>query len=90
MLGVLDVSAEQSACGMPVSLQVERLRRDLTLQHRDAVSVLEVDLYSLEGADRDTALDAVVAGTPSPFVLIDGRLVCSGTVDSAAVLRSLA
>jgi hypothetical protein len=83
------VLTEQSACGMPVSLQVERLKRDLAAHAGDALSVREVDLYSLEGADRDAALDAVVAGEPSPFVLIDGRLVCAGAIDSEAILDSL-
>ena len=51
--------------------------------------MLEVDLYSLVDADRDAALDAVVAGLESPFVLIDGQLVCSGAIDADAVLDAL-
>jgi len=89
VLGTTDVPAEQSSCGMPLSLQVERLGRDLAEQIGDGVSVREVDLYSLTGADRDAALDAVVAGIPSPYVLIDGRLVCAGAIDSAAILGAL-
>jgi len=90
VLGAVDVPAEQSACGVPVSLQVERLTRGLATHIGSGFSVLEVDLYSLEGVDRDAALDAVVAGTPSPLVLIDGRLVCSGAVELSAVLDALA
>ena len=52
--------------------------------------MLEVDLYSLVDADRDAALDAVVAGLESPFVLVDGELVCSGVIDPGAVLDALA
>jgi len=90
VLGTTDVPAELSLCGVPLSLQVERLRRYVAEHIGDAVSVCEVDLYSLTGADRDAALDAVVAGTPSPYVLIGGRLVCSGAIDSAAILAALA
>ena len=89
MLGTTDVPAELSSCGMPLSLQLERLRRDLAGRTSDAVSVCEVDLYSLTGADRDAALDAVVAGIPSPYVLISGRLVCAGAIDSVAILGAL-
>jgi hypothetical protein len=74
---------------MPVSLQVERLRRDLAERGSAPVSVLEVDLYSLTGADRDAALDAVVSDTASPYVLIDGRLICSGSIDAEAVFAAL-
>jgi hypothetical protein len=83
------VPTEPSACGMPVSFQVERLKRDLREHLDNAASVLEVDLYTLEDADRDAALDAIVAGKPSPYVLVDGLLVCVGVIDSAAVLSSL-
>ena len=74
---------------MPVSFQVDRLRNALAERFGDGYSVLAVDLYSLEGADRDAALDALGAGEPSPFVLIDGRLVGAGEVEVAAVLEAL-
>jgi len=88
------VPADAAACGMPVSLQVERLKRALAARASDAgsdgtVTVLEAELYALTGADRDAALDALVAGEPSPYVLLAGRLVCAGAVDSAAVLGAL-
>ena len=90
VLGTAELLREESACGLPVSAQVDRLRRTIEGSCDGAVSVLTVDLYSLTGADRDAALDAVVAGEPSPFVLLDGRLVCTGTVDVPAVLAALA
>ena len=74
---------------MPISLQIERLKDHLATNIGVGFSVLEVDLYSLEGADRDAALDAVVAGKTSPFVLIDGQLVCTGAVELSAVLDAL-
>jgi len=74
---------------MPVSAQIERLRRELAERGSAAISVLEVELYSLTGADRDAALDAIVGDVASPYVLLDGRLVCSGSIDSEAVLAAL-
>jgi len=89
VLGTTDLAPELSACAMPVSLQVERLKRDLAARGDQAVTVLEVELHSLTGADRDAALDAIVADIPSPYVLIDGRLVCSGSIDIDAVMGAL-
>jgi hypothetical protein len=75
---------------MPVALQIERLERKLASCGTQDVVVLNTDLYSLEGAERHVALDAVVAGEPSPLVLMDGRLLCNGSVDVDAVLGALA
>ena len=75
---------------MPVSLQIERLRRELASRFGEGFQVLGTDLYSLEGPDRDSALDALVAGEPSPFVLMDGLMVCKGAVEIDAVLAALA
>ena len=74
---------------MPVSWQIERLERELVNRLGDGFSVLNVNLYSLEGADRDAALDALAAGQASPFVLIHGQLVCAGAIEVAAVLEAL-
>jgi len=81
--------AVDAACGLPVSAQVARLKVQLADRDLGAASVDEVDLYSLREADRDAALDALVAGEPSPFVLIDGRLVCSGSIVLADVVAAL-
>ena len=75
---------------MPVSVQMERLRRGLEDRFDDAPQVVSVDLYSLEGPERDAALDAVVGGEPSPFVLVNGRVVCRGSVEIEPVLAALA
>ena len=80
---------DESACGLPVALQIERLERALALQAISGVSVLNTDLYSLDGTERDAALDAVVAGSPSPYVFVSGRLVCTGGVDASAVIEAL-
>lgn len=75
---------------MPVSLQIERLRRELANRLGDGFLVLSTDLHGLEGADREAALDAMVAGAPSPFVLVQGQLVCTGAVEVPAILDALA
>ena len=74
---------------MPISAQIARLERAVAEKLGDGIAVAEVDLYSLEGDDRMAALDAVVAGDPSPLVLIDGQLVCTGGIDVSAVLAAL-
>jgi hypothetical protein len=89
VLGTPDLSDDGAACGMPVSAQMERLRRELAATGRTDVSVVDVDLYSLVGSERDVALDAVVAGKPSPFVLLGGHLVCTGSVEVPTVLAAL-
>lgn len=90
MLGSRDIPDDSPMCGMPVSVQIERLRRELGSRFGDRCQVLDTDFYSLEGSERDAALDAVVLGEPSPFVLMDDRLVCTGAVQIDAVLAALA
>ena len=74
---------------MPVSVQIDRLRNELASRFGDACTVIDVDLYSLEGAERHAALDAMIAGAPSPFVLMDGRMICTGAVDVGSVVEVL-
>ena len=74
---------------MPVSLQIDRLERELAARLGEGFTVVEADLEELQGADRNAALDAVVGGVSSPFVLIDGVLVADGSVDVEAVLAAL-
>jgi len=73
-----------------VSAQIERLKRTLLANVGDDFVVESVDLIELDAAEREAALDAIVADIPSPFVFVDGRMVCSGTVDAPAVLAALA
>ena len=75
---------------MPVAFQVDRLNDVLKERMGSGFSVRSIDLYSLVGAERDAALDALGAGEPSPFVILDGRLVCAGSVEVSAVLEALA
>ena len=75
---------------MPVSVQIERLSRTLDDRFGGGFHVLSTDLYSLEGADRDAALDALAACEPSPFVLMNGQILCTGAVEVDAVLSALA
>lgn len=86
----IDDTMTDSACGMPVSAQMERLGRELERRQAGAFEIVQTDLYGLEGPGRDAAIDAVVAGEPSPFVILDGRIVCTGSVDIEAVAGALA
>ena len=80
---------DHSDCGLPLSAQVGRLSRELAGRFGDGCRVDTVDLYSLEGSERDEALDAVVAGEPSPFVLSNGHLVCTGGLDIDVIVASV-
>jgi hypothetical protein len=82
-------SLEESACGMPVPVQIERLRRWLERSGHAGCVVVSSDLEGLSEAERAETIDALVAGAPSPFVLVGGRLVCAGSVEVAAVLGAL-
>jgi hypothetical protein len=82
-------AAPPSACGMPLSWQAERLASDLFQRRGPGFSVLVTDLYGLIGPERDVAVNAIVEGKSSPFVLIQGRLACTGSLDLAAVLGAL-
>jgi len=82
-------NAEGEACGMPVALQIDRLRHVLTEQFAGEVTIYSTDLYGLPDVERNLALDAVVAGTESPFVFVGGGLTCGGEIDPSAVLASL-
>jgi hypothetical protein len=72
-----------------VSAQIERLKRTLRTEVGDDFTLESVDLLELDTGEREAALDAIVAGTPSPFVFVGGRMVCSGAVEAPAVLAAL-
>jgi hypothetical protein len=74
---------------MPIALQAERLEQQLRSRGVTRFAVSTPDLYDLDGADRDVALDAIVEGRPSPYVIIEGRLVCSGAVRFDEVLAAV-
>lgn len=74
---------------MPMTLQIERLALQLGEHLDEGSSIVSADLYDLQGAELRVALDAVVAHEPSPFVLVDGQLVCTGAVEVDAVLGAL-
>lgn len=74
---------------MPVSTQIERLRVALAARGGAPVLIESVDLVGLEETERAPVLDAMVAGDESPFVVVGGRLVCTGSVDVERVLDAL-
>ncbi|MDO8963850.1 MAG: hypothetical protein Q7W30_05080 [Coriobacteriia bacterium] len=90
MLGIGAPADDEAACGMPVPVQIENLRREIASRFGAGYSVVSTDLYGLQGAARHNALDAVVAGAPSPFVLIEGELVCTGVVEVGVIMDALA
>lgn len=86
----IDLLSDDSACGMPVSAQIERLRRALNERMGEAaVRVIESDLAGLDDPERHAVLDAIVAGEPSPYVVAAGRVACVGSVDIEAVTAAL-
>ena len=81
---------ESEACGLPVSVQVDRLEEALSARFGHATAaVYEVELDQLLGTQRAVAFDAVVVGLASPFVLVDDEMVCTGSVDVAAVIEAI-
>lgn len=89
LMAIGDVAADASVCGMPVERQIERLESALAACGRDRVRIALTDLLDLAEAERHAALDAMVADEPSPYVIVGGRVVCTGSVDVEAVLASL-
>lgn len=79
----------EDACGLPVPVQIDRLERELSARLGRGFAVYEVELQQLIGAPRDVAFDAVVAGKPSPFVIVGDRLICAGAIDVDAVLEAM-
>jgi len=75
---------------MPLGLQAERLEQQQRARGLTRFAVSTPDLYDLNGVDREVALDAIIEGRPSPFVLVGGRLVCAGAVEVDAVMDALA
>jgi hypothetical protein len=80
---------DESACGIPVSMQIENLNHELADRGLGDVSVMSVDLSELAEDEREAAVDALVAGLPSPFVVLGDRLICSGLVDVPAIIEAL-
>jgi hypothetical protein len=85
----INLDAADSACGLPVATQIERLRVALAAKGPGAPAVELTDLMDLSDLDRTVALDAMCAAEPSPIVVLEGRLVCTGSVDIPAVLGVL-
>jgi hypothetical protein len=81
--------AEDQHCGLPLATQAERLAEQLRPHLGDGFMVHITDLYDLQGADKDAALDAIGAGELSPFVLVEGVVASAGSLDAYAVLKAL-
>ncbi len=65
--------------------QVDVIERRLASAGLDAV-VMEHDLHGISGQERRAVLDAISAeGAGFPMALVDGVVVCHGTLDLDAV-----
>lgn len=49
----------------------------------------ETDLYQLNGMQRAAAINALVSGAALPFVIVDERVVCAGSLDLEVVATAL-
>ena len=73
---------------MPGAWRVRVMNERLRAEGIEA-SVLERDLLSLEGGERQVVLDAMVArGANVPMVLLEGVVVCSDEVDLDAIVAA--
>ena len=73
---------------MPAAWRVRVMNERLRAEGIEA-SVLERELLSLEGGERQIVLDAmVVRGADVPMVLVDGFVVCSDGVDLDAMVAA--
>ena len=54
-----------------------------------SVRFVEADLYGLVGPDRDAAIDALAGGKEFPFVIVEGTLICSGSIDTVAITKAV-
>lgn len=84
-----DAEAVSTSCGIAVSAQMQRLRVALAAAGHGEHPVVSAEFADLEEDELQSAIDAVVAGEPSPLVLVDGRIVCSGSVEIPLILKSL-
>lgn len=73
---------------MPPAWRVHVIRARLAAEGIDA-AVIECDVYSLVGAERQAVLDAMVReGADLPMVLVDGVVVTAGELDLGAIVRA--
>lgn len=76
------------ACAAPLTQQVEQLRQALDEHWAGGYTLQIAELEDLDDAERHAVIDAVVAGDESPYVVVNGRLVCAGRIDPTAVLAT--
>ncbi|HET6351675.1 MAG TPA: hypothetical protein VFG89_06070 [Coriobacteriia bacterium] len=88
MLGDQELLAGLGACSAPLAQQVERLRQALDEHWTGGYTLQIAELEDLDDSERHAVIDAVVAGDESPYVVVDGQLVCTGGVDPSAVLAT--
>ena len=81
---------EGATCEMPMAWQVKVLDRRAQRICGCGVSVVEQSIVELhDPADTDLLEEIIDTGATYPVVFVDGRIVCSGSLDIEAVLREL-
>jgi hypothetical protein len=53
------------------------------------VSVEESDLFGLIGAEREAAISGLLEQQPFPFVIVAGRLACTGSLDRDRIVSAI-
>lgn len=73
---------------MPGAWRVRVMGERLRAEGIEAV-VVECDVFSLEGAERQTVFDAMIDRmADAPMVLVDGVVICSDGVDLDAMVAA--
>jgi hypothetical protein len=75
---------------MPLEWRLQVLGARLKERVECDVRIDEADLYTLDGADRGAAIDAMATGMEPPFVIVAGRVVCEGDFDVDLIVQALA
>ena len=74
---------------MPLQWRLQVLEAGLKDRLNRSVSVIDTELFTLAGAARDSALDALTAGAEMPFVLVRERVVHTGDLDADAIVSAI-
>lgn len=72
---------------MQFRLQV--LEAQMTRQFDTTVRFVEADLFALQGNQRTAAIDALTSGDALPFVLLDERVISTGSLDPDTIAQGI-
>lgn len=63
------------------------LEGELESANARPITIISTDIYGVQGDARHAALDALIDGAVLPYVIVDGALVCTGSIDVAATVE---